>query len=80
MFVLADSKTGYVLDCEIDIREKYAEDPGSATIGLTMNMMRRSGYLGQGYYLCTDNYYSSGKLCQRLFDEKTYFFGMVKHY
>ena len=75
MYVLADSRTGYCLDMELDDRQKYDEEPAYSTVGLTMTMLRRSDYLGQGYFLTTDNYYSSLRLLKRLLAENTYFLG-----
>ncbi len=79
LFCLACSKTGYTLDFFVYLgkkcttaEEKVAGVAFSAVVKLCQNLF------GQGYFIFTDNFYTSLKLGKALLNKGLYLIGTVK--
>ncbi|XP_028418086.1 piggyBac transposable element-derived protein 4-like [Dendronephthya gigantea] len=67
LWVLADSSNGYTVDFNVYIGKSKHETPSSHGLGYDVVMKLVQPYLGQGYHVYFDNFFSSPKLVQDLF-------------
>ena len=79
LWVLADSSNGYTIDFNVYIGKSQHEAPSSNGLGYDVVMKLVNPYLGQGYYVYFDNFFSSHKLVQDLFLNGTPSSGTCKH-
>lgn len=69
LFVLADSKNGYTVDFSIYTGKRDFPSGHGLPYDVVMSLVRPS-YLGTGYHIYTDNFYTSTKLFKALHDRK----------
>ena len=67
IWVLADSKNGYTIDFNVYVGKAAAEGTSEHGLGYDVVMKLMEPYLGQGYHLYLDNYYTSPRLVSDLF-------------
>ncbi|CAB4039704.1 Hypothetical predicted protein [Paramuricea clavata] len=67
LWVLADSSNGYTIDFNVYIGKSQHEAPSQNGLGYDVVMKLVNPYLGQGYHVFFDNFFSSPKLVQDLF-------------
>jgi hypothetical protein len=71
LWVLADSSNGYTIDFNVYIGKSQHEAPSSNGLGYDVVMKLVNPYLGQGYHVFFDNFFTSPKLVQYLFSNRT---------
>ncbi len=71
LWVLADSSNGYTVDFNVYIGKSQHEEPSTHGLGYDVVMKLVNPYLGQGYHVFFDNFFTSPKLVQDLFLKKT---------
>ena len=67
LWVLADSSNGYTVDFNVYIGKSQHEEPSTHGLGYDVVMKLVNPYLGQGYHVFFDNFFTSPKLVQDLF-------------
>ena len=67
LWVLADSSNGYTIDFNVYIGKSQHEAPSQNGLGYDVVMKLVNPYLGQGYHIYFDNFFTSPKLVQHLF-------------
>jgi hypothetical protein len=67
LWVLADSLNGYTIDFNVYIGKSEHEEPSGNGLGYDVVMKLVDPYLGQGYHVFFDNFFTSSKLVQELF-------------
>ncbi|XP_031728538.1 piggyBac transposable element-derived protein 4-like [Anarrhichthys ocellatus] len=65
LFVLADSRNGYTVDFSIYTGKSNIPSGHGLAYDVVMSLVK-AGYLGTGYHIYTDNFYSSPKLFRAL--------------
>jgi hypothetical protein len=78
VWVLADSSNGYTVDFNVYIGKDAASETSENGLGYDVVMKLMQPYLGQGYHLYLDNFYTSTKLLKDLFLHATPSTGTVK--
>ncbi len=78
LWVLADSNNAYTVDFNIYIGKDAAEETSEHGLGYDVVMKLMEPYLGQGYHLYLDNFYTSPDLVKDLFLHGTPSTGTVK--
>ncbi len=71
LWVLADSSNGYTVDFNVYIGKSQHEEPSTHGLGYDVVMKLVNPYLGQGYRVFFDNFFTSPKLVQDLFLKET---------
>jgi hypothetical protein len=71
LWVLADSSNGYTIDFNVYIGKSQHEEPSTHGLGYDVVMKLVNPYLGQGYHVFFDNFFTSPKLVQDLFLKET---------
>jgi hypothetical protein len=67
LWVLADSSNGYTIDFNVYIGKSEHERPSGNGLGYDVVMKLVDPYLGQGYHVFFDNFFTSPKLVEDLF-------------
>jgi hypothetical protein len=67
LWVLADSSNGYTIDFNVYIGKSQHEAPSHNGLGYDVVMKLVNPYLGQGYHVYFDNFFTSPKLVEDLF-------------
>ncbi len=78
LWVLADSDNGHTVDFNIYIGKDAAQETSEHGLGYDVVMKLMEPYLGQGYHLYLDNFYTSPVLVRDLFLHGTPSTGTVK--
>ena len=78
LWVLADSDNGYTIDFNVYIAKAAAGETSDEGLGYDVMMKLMQPYLGQGYHLYLDNFYTSNKLVSDLYSQGTPSTGTVK--
>ena len=69
LWVLADSSNGYTVDFNIYIGRAAGQSIGEHGLGYDVVMLLMAPYLGKGYHLFVDNFYSTLTLFKHLYDQ-----------
>ncbi len=78
LWVLADSDNGYTVDFNVYTGKNAAKDISQHGLSYDVVMELMDPYLGQGYHLYLDNFYTSPQLVKDLFSKGTPSVGTVK--
>ena len=77
-WVLADAEKPYVLNMKPYLGKQFDEDRGALQLGEFVVLDLMQPYLGKGYNVTTDNFFTSFRLSQKLLQKKTTIVGTVR--
>ena len=77
-WVLADAEKPYVLNMKLYLGKQFDEDRGALQLGEFVILDLIQHYLGKGYNVTTDNFFTSFRLSQKRLQKKTTIVGTVR--